>query len=204
MALAPLLVLTDRRRVEAAGRSLIATVDEVLAAGGDTILLREKDLDPVSRRRLAAPLAELTREAGADLIVASDAALARDVGASGVHLAANDPWPEDTAGLVVGRSCHHPREVTEARKAGAHYVTLSPIFPTDSKPGYGPALGVHGLGEGCDQPGAPPVYALGGITAGVVPACMAAGAWGVAVMGEVMGATYPGQVVSWLLEAARD
>ena len=41
---------------------------------------------------------------------------------------------------------------------GCDYATLSPIFVSASKPGYGPALGVGALRD------APlPVYALGGV-----------------------------------------
>jgi thiamine-phosphate pyrophosphorylase len=45
------------------------------------------------------------------------------------------------------------------------------------------------------------VYALGGISPGVVPFCMSAGAWGVAVMGPVMRARDPAATVDTLLQA---
>mgnify|MGYP002084332812 CR=1 FL=1 len=67
---------------------------------------------------------------------------------------------------------------------------MSPVFATDSKPGYGPALGAEGLAALVSD-ALLPVYALGGIRADTVAACLTAGAAGVAVMGAVMGAEDP-------------
>ena len=73
-------------------------------------------------------------------------------------------------------------------------------FITASKPGYGPAIGLDGLAEIVAQvPG--PVIALGGITAANAPLCLAAGARGVAVMGEVMRAANPQAAVEAILAA---
>ena len=53
----------------------------------------------------------------------------------------------------------------------AAYATLSPVFATASKPGYGPALGIGGLAAGCRSRRragvAAPSTAVGGI--GPVP-----------------------------------
>ena len=90
--------------------------------------------------------------------------------------------PARPAGLV-GRSCHDGGEVAAAAAEGAHYATLSPVFASRSKPGYGPPLGLPALA----QPFAIPVYALGGVdTPERAYACVDAGAAGVAVMGAVM------------------
>jgi thiamine-phosphate pyrophosphorylase len=72
-------------------------------------------------------------------------------------------------------------DLQRAAAEGCDYATLSPIFASASKPGYGPPLGVHALG------GAPlPVYALGGVDETNAAACIAGGAAGVAVMGAAM------------------
>ena len=79
-------------------------------------------------------------------------------------------------------------------------MTLSPIFLTVSKPGYGPAIGLDALAAAaqlCDGP----VVALGGIDAGNLGACLAAGARGIAVMGEVMRAADPEATVRRLIAA---
>ena len=71
---------------------------------------------------------------------------------------------------------------------------------TASKPGYGPAVGLAALAEAARlAPG--PVVALGGIDETNLAACLAAGARGIAVMGEVMRAADPEAVVRRLLAA---
>lgn len=203
-----LLVLTDRRMAAAAGHPLIdvvaaATSQPELAGAPVSVVLREKDLPPGERAALAERLRDVTGRAGVALIVASDAGLAASVGADGVHLAAADlwpdPWPSGPAPALVGRSCHTPAEVRAAAAEGAAYVTYSPVFATSSKPGYGPAVGLDGLAAARDAARGMPVVALGGIGPAQVAPCLAAGASGVAVMGEVMRAADPAAVVRALV-----
>jgi thiamine-phosphate pyrophosphorylase len=197
------IVLTDRRMAASVGHDLVDVVASAVSAGAPTVLLREKDLPSADCHRLAGRLRAVTADAGAALIVAGDPALALSVGADGVHMAADDLWPDaSAAGLVVGRSCHTPGELVAAAGARAAYATYSPVFATASKPGYGPALGIDGLAAGCravaDVGSRLGVYALGGIGPAQAAACLAAGASGVAVMGVVMRAEDPSAVVTSL------
>jgi thiamine-phosphate pyrophosphorylase len=89
--------------------------------------------------------------------------------------------------------------VARAAAEGCDWVFVSPVFPTPSKPGYGPALGPDGLAR--LVAGGPPAYALGGVRPGDVAACRAAGAAGIAVMGGVMAD--PGSVRDHLAALAK-
>ena len=104
---------------------------------------------------------------------------------------------------LIGVSAHNLDEAKRAEKAGADYVTLSPVFASDSKPGYGPALGLDGL-TAVVHAVALPVLALGGVTAARVPACVKAGATGVAVMGEVMRGEDPETCMAGIDSAFRN
>ena len=183
-----LYAITDRHRC--APIPLADVVSELLDAGITAIQLREKDLSDVELIGLARPIAELCRNYEAKLFINTSAHIALEVGASGVHL------PESTASvtevkaqvdedLYVGCSVHS-LDIAQRRAAeGADFVTYSPIYPTASKPGYGPAVGIEGLAavvEGVKLP----VFALGGITPARVAECLTAGAFGVAVMSGVM------------------
>ena len=64
---------------------------------------------------------------------------------------------------LIGASAHSGPEAASALRAGADYVTVSPVFLTASKPGYGPALGLDGLPRSSPRRSGP-VVALGGIT----------------------------------------
>lgn len=185
----PLIVLTDQSLT--GGRPLLDVLGAAVDGGARAVLLREKNLPRAERAALARAVADLLRPWGGWLLVASDPTIP----AAGVHLGAADARPEPVPALW-GRSCHSRAEVNTAVGEGGHYATLSPIFATESKPGYGPALGVDALA------GHPlPVWALGGVDAANAAACMEAGAAGVAVMGAVMRAGDPAAVVADLLAA---
>lgn len=189
-----LLVVTDRRQARAPLPEVVAAA---VAGGARWVLLREKDLPRAERAELARQLRVVLAPVGGRLVVAGPDPL----GGSAVHLAAHDP-PVVGADWLVGRSCHNLSELT--RLTTEDYVTVSPVYASASKPGYGPALGTTGLAELCRHAGRP-VLALGGIESPAqVAACRRAGAAGVAVMGAVMRATDPAAVVAALQHAAED
>lgn len=185
----PLILLTDRQQ---AVRALPDVVAAAVEGGLRLVVVREKDLPPVERIRLADRLRDLLGPVGGRALLAGPAP-----GPDGHHLAAADPWPDDRHGLL-GRSCHAPEELAVAADAGADYATLSPIFPTESKPGYGPALGSQALAGRRPLP----VYGLGGITTPAqARSCARAGAAGVAVMGALMRAPDPAAATAGFIAA---
>jgi thiamine-phosphate diphosphorylase len=176
VSLPRLLILTDRSMCRT---TLPSAVAAAVHCGARAVVLREKDLPSTARSQLYEELVQILAPVGGLVISAGSAPSGRD----GVHLAARDDFPAPRPPLV-GRSCHNVAEIDQARAEGCDYVTLSPVFLTASKPGYGPALGLAGLAQ--LTPGAPSVYALGGIQPADVFGCLGAGARGVAVMGPVM------------------
>ncbi len=173
MRLPRLLVLTDRTMCD---RPLVDVVTDAVRSGARAVVLREKDLPYDERARIAAPLRCVLDPVGGLLVMAGPRG-------DSVHLSSRDPLPSPRP-AVVGRSCHDADEVAQAGAQGCDYVTVSPVFSTASKPGYGPALGPSGLAALLT--GGPPAYALGGVLPEHVASCRAAGAHGVAVMGPVM------------------
>ena len=139
------------------------------------------------------------------LSVGGDLGLAVELGADGVHLGGGgsgivaDARARLGVEAWIGVSAHDPGEVAEAAEAGADYATLSPIFATASKPGYGPALGVAALRMAAVH--RLPTFALGGIGPDVLAACRDMGAAGAAVMGGPMRADDPAAAVRRLIEA---
>ena len=72
-----------------------------------------------------------------------------------------------------------------AARDGADYVTLSPFFPTASKPGYYPTLDRTAL-NAIAADSILPVLALGGITSATLPLLAGDAVKGAAIMGEAM------------------
>ena len=197
----PLLFITDRLSATVNLRHVVAAA---LRAGCRWIMVREKDLGTAALGALAADIVVLARPYGACVLVNGDIDAAVAAGAHGVHFQSADRIDEARAALgadaLVGVSAHRVAEAREAAAAGADYVTISPVFLTGSKPGYGPALGVEGLAAACFA-AVVPVIALAGISPANAAQCFAAGAGGIAVMGGIMRSSDPEAAVRALLDA---
>lgn len=198
-----LLVISDRYQ---ARHGLEQVAERAFAAGLRNFVLRDKDLATTERRALAERLCELARTHLGRVLINGDWSLAAEVGAAGVHLQQPGDIPLARAALgdaaVIGVSAHSREALVAAAAEGVDYATLSPVFATESKPGYGPPLELEGLRRLTDGI-APPVLALGGVTVANARDCLNAGAIGIAVMGEVMRAEAPEEVVRQLLQAIR-
>jgi len=167
---------------------LLVVVREAVAGGARAVWLRDKQAAAGDRRRVAEALAEMLHAVGGVLIESPGPG--SGVG-DGVHLGAADPWPARDGAAAVGRSCHSHRGLSRASAEGCQWATLSPIYRSGSKPGYGPALGPGALA------GAPlPTWALGGVDAENAGECLGSGAAGVAVMGAVLRAADPATAVA--------
>ncbi|MFI6066383.1 thiamine phosphate synthase [Micromonospora sp. NPDC051227] len=185
------VVLTGRL---VARGGLDRVVAGAVAGGVRWVVLREKDLPRAERAALAADLRAILADVGGTLIVAGPDPLGGDA----VHLPAAGPYPPP-AHAVVGRSCHHQIELD--RLTTEHYATISPVWPTKTKPGYGPPLDIAGLGS-LVRASPVPLLALGGVeTPEQVTACVQAGAVGVAVLGAIMRATDPTETAASLTSA---
>ena len=160
----------------------------LLGGGVRWVWLRDRDLPLEERRHLAEVLQAQAAQAGAALTIGADVELARAVGVAGVHLRRADEIVEARRrlgpGALVGVSAHSVAEVADAFRHGADYATLSPVFASASKPGYGPALGTAALGQAATI--GLPILALGGVTGANAADCLLAGAAGIAVMGPMM------------------
>jgi thiamine-phosphate pyrophosphorylase len=198
----PVLLITDRRQ---ARRPLAEVVAAALEAGCRWVSVREKDLAAPQQVALAHQIVGVAEPFAASVLLHGDPRLAAAAGCAGVHLpAGGDVKAARTLlrpGAWVSISTHGLEEALAAAHAGADAVTLSPIFASASKPGYGPALGLERLGEVAARSPIP-VIALGGIEDEAhVRACLKAGAAAVAVMGAAMRAADPAGLVGRLVEA---
>ncbi|WP_204942081.1 thiamine phosphate synthase [Micromonospora luteifusca] len=185
------VVLTDRL---VARGGLARVVAGAVAGGVRWVVLREKDLPRTERAALATDLRAILAEVDGTLIVAGPDPLDGDA----VHLPAAGPYPPPPHRLV-GRSCHNDTELD--RLTTEHYATISPVYHSRTKPGYGPPLGPEGLRKLVDASPVP-LLALGGVeTPQQVTACVQAGATGVAVLGALMRAKDPAETATILTSA---
>jgi thiamine-phosphate pyrophosphorylase len=90
--------------------------------------------------RLAAPLMEVCAAHDCAFIVNDSVALARRIGADGVHLGQGDGDVREAREVLgreaqIGVTCHASRHLAmEAGEAGADYVAFGAFFPSRTKP----------------------------------------------------------------------
>jgi len=163
----------------------LSRLDVQLERGLRLIQVREPGMDTGSLRQFADEVVQRAHRHGARVLINADVALARAVGADGVHLPARvylaeQPLPED---LFWAASCHDASELARAVERGARFAVLSPVLPTASHPGA-PVLGWEqfaALVRDCPIP----VYALGGMKRELLDTARHHGAHGIALLSGV-------------------
>jgi thiamine-phosphate pyrophosphorylase len=100
---------------------------------------RVKGVDQHEAARLAEPLQRICEAHEVAFIVNDDMALAKRIGADGVHLGQGDGDPREARALLgpsaqIGITCHDSRHLAmDAGEAGADYVAFGAFFPTTTK-----------------------------------------------------------------------
>lgn len=167
---------------------LVAKVEAAIAGGAQAIQYRNKSASASLRRKQAAMLSRVCDGGGALFVVNDDVALARDVGAAGVHLGEDDGEVSRArvAGgeaMLIGVSCYN--DLARAKRLvaeGADYVTFGSFYPSPTKPDARraePAL-LHRA-----KTLHVPVVAIGGITVANARDLVDAGADALAVISAV-------------------
>jgi len=175
------------------GHPQVELIERLARAGVEAIVLREREWSAGDWSACAQRLAPL-RAGGLRVLAGRRLDLCRALGLDGVHLGAESvPVAEARAFLgpdaLIGYSAHGADEARAAAQAGASYVSLSPVYATDSKPGAEPR-GTAWLAA-CVSGLTVPALALGGVTPERIPELRAAGAWGVVAIAALGAAPDP-------------
>ncbi|MDR2455386.1 MAG: thiamine phosphate synthase [Deltaproteobacteria bacterium] len=197
------LTLVASRR-EAEPRSLFELAEAAFKGGVTALQLREKTASDLEVFELAKSLAPFCRERGKLFLIDDrlDVALAAD--ADGVHLGQADLPAEAARAIlpkskIVGISASNLPQAEQALAAGADYLGLGAIIPTDSKTdasviSQADIRAVNSLGA--------ITVAIGGITLDNAKAIRAMGFQGLAVISALTKAPDPEAAARRLLEGA--
>ena len=188
-----LYLITDGTTTEASTpeskefQDILVLVRAAVDAGLQLIQLREKDLTARHLFELTARAAEITRGTSTRLLVNDRADIATTAGAQGVHLTTRSLEPHIVrqafgADFLIGASTHSLSEAMAARDGGADFAVFGPVFETDSKTKYGPAVGIEALARVTRELSPFPILALGGISKANAADCLRAGAQGIAAI----------------------
>lgn len=161
--------------------AFLARAVRAIAGGVRLIQLREKALPVAEVEYLGRRLMELAQPAGVRVLVNSDLELARRIGAHGVHLTAAQAQALGSRPDVewCGVSCHTREELDRAVLIDADLVVVGSVAPTPSHPEIAP-IGWARFAQIIEQTPIP-VYAIGGMTPGLLQAAREHGAHGIAM-----------------------
>lgn len=179
-------------------------IRRLLSVGVTTIQLRIKD-------RLASNLEQDINQAimvgqqyQARLFINDYWQLAIKHGAYGVHLGQEDINFADLnrlqkAGLRLGISTHNQQELIRAKQLKPSYIALGHIFPTTTKLMSSSPQGLVTLKQQVNDTPDYATIAIGGISLACVPAVLATGVGGIAMVSAITKSTNWRKVVAQLL-----
>jgi thiamine-phosphate pyrophosphorylase len=167
----------------------------------DYIQIREKDLTPNELRTLTEQIATAVRRASRTtrVLLNGPAQIALEAGADGIHLPANAPqaaaeqardlFASNGREATISYACHNREEVLKAKEEAQQnphataintLILYAPIFEKLTSAEKLPGHGLEALQQIVEAAKPIPVFALGGVTKQNAPACVNAGAAGIA------------------------
>ncbi len=182
--LAGLYVITDTHLQ--APEKLTAAVELAIQGGAKLVQYRDKSSDRHTQLLQGKQLVALCNQYRVPLIVNDDVALAKEIGAAGVHLGRDDTNLKDARAqlgkqAIIGISCYNQGSLAlAAANAGADYIAFGRFFASHTKPDA--VTAPTSLLKQARQDLNVPVTAIGGITPGNAPRLIEAGATMLAVV----------------------
>lgn len=127
--------------------------------------LRMKDEPNDQQLEIAQTLRAITLGTQTQLIINDNLSLAQQVEADGLHLGQDDLTLQDARQQyrgIIGISTHNLDQALQANQAGADYIGIGPLFPTQSKINPDPTIGIPHAAHIAQQVTCPTVV-IGGI-----------------------------------------
>ncbi|WP_332286356.1 thiamine phosphate synthase [Bacillus velezensis] len=176
----------------------VSVVKKAIEGGATLFQFREKgsgSLTGEERLLFAKRVQDVCRQAGIPFIINDDVELALRLKADGVHIGQGDADAAETRAaigdMILGVSAYNVSEVKRAEAAGADYVGMGPVYPTETKKDAEAVQGVTLIEEVRRQGITIPIVGIGGITADNAAPVIEAGADGVSMISAISQAEDP-------------
>ncbi len=178
--------------VEQIKEDMPSSVKMAIDGGVKAVQLRGKNITAKELLKIGERLRHLTHIESVKLFINDRIDVAMAIQADGVHLGQNSmpvKLARETSGdrFIIGVSTHSLKEAMDAEAGGADFITVGPIFETESKLRYGSPVGLTVLADVCRKVKIP-VFAIGGVNIERVSSVREEGAHGVAVISAVLKA----------------
>ena len=176
-------------------------IDMAVEAGLDIVQVRSKSASTIQLYELAHKIRILFPSI--KLIINNNIEVALAVNAEAIQLSESSMSPEAVRfkienRLYIGKSVHSLDAAINAEKSGVDYLIVGTIFPSNSHPGF-TASGVD-LIKNITSSVSIPVLGIGGITHKNSDSVINNGAFGVAVIGEILHANDVYQATKILID----
>jgi thiamine-phosphate diphosphorylase len=128
------------------GRDPLDLAKALCEGGSDLIQFSAKNWTEPQIKELVEAILPITKAAGAGLVVNDHLRIAQERGADFCHLGQEDFFDAGYQHIRelptcaesrtrIGLSTHAPAQAMRALKAGADYIAVGPVYPTESEPG---------------------------------------------------------------------
>ena len=158
-------------------------IRQALAYGVRLLQLRDKTLAAHERHHFAEKAASLIAAVpGTLLLVNDDEALARTIGAGGLHLSSSrlHALSQRPDFDWVAASCHTHADLARTEQLGVDFAVLGPVLPTATHPET-PGIGWDAFTQLIEH-ATTPIFALGGMCRELLLTAQAHGAHGIATL----------------------
>lgn len=184
-----LYAVTDRAWL--GGRRLEEDVERAIRGGATFIQIREKALGDAAFLEQAKAIKAVTDRYGVPFVVNDNVAIAKAVGADGVHVGQDDMEAGDVRAQlgpdkIIGVSVRTVEQALLAEERGADYLGVGAVFPTATKQDAS-EVSFETLREICEAVSIP-IVAIGGISRENVTQLAGSGIDGVAVVSAIFAA----------------
>lgn len=173
---------------ELSKKHVLETLQEVIQGGADAVQLREKTMPDSKFLTLAREFKKITSQSKTLFIVNDRAEIAKKVDADGLHIGQSDisihTAREIMNDRIIGVSTHGISQAQRAQQEGADYISVGPIFYTETK-SYEPPVGLDYLRQ-VKRDVAIPFVAIGAINLENLNEVLHAGASCVAICSAVI------------------
>ena len=194
------------------GQTAVGLIEQAAAGGVTCVQWRDKTAlaDTGIQQRVAhvRSLQDCARTLGVPFLINDDVALAKALGADGVHLGQDDMPPDQARrelgdhaiiGWSVGTDSERERlrVLLESDPTVLDYIGVGPAFPTGTKADAGQALGPAGI-DAVLAGITLPAVAIGGINQENCKMLRVTNAVGIAVVSAIAGHSHPTQATKQL------
>ena len=159
--------------------------------GADCIQLRAKNIKDDDLFAIAEEFVKICKSEGVYSVINDRVDIAVASGADGIHLGRNDVPVQcaerlQLSPLIIGKTTHSLEQIRNAIKLNPTYVSLGPVFATETKPGINP-VGLNYIKESLEvlKETAIGHVAIGGITLDNIDDVLKAGAKCIAVCSAI-------------------